>query len=79
MNPAPHLVLVGPMGAGKTSIGRKLADRMGLPFTDVDEEIERRAGTRVSTISPFSTSAYRLSPIPCSSSHSGNVVSRGLQ
>ena len=50
MNPAPHLVLVGPMGAGKTSIGRKLADRMGLPFTDVDEEIERRAGTRVSTI-----------------------------
>ena len=28
MNPAPHLVLVGPMGAGKTSIGRRLASRL---------------------------------------------------
>ena len=50
MNPAPHLVLVGPMGAGKTSIGRRLADRLGLPFTDMDTAIEARAGTKVATI-----------------------------
>lgn len=50
MNPAPHLVLVGPMGAGKTSIGRRLADRLGLPFTDADHAIEARAGAAVSAI-----------------------------
>jgi len=50
MNPAPHLVLVGPMGAGKSSIGRRLAARLGLPFIDMDTEIEARAGTRVATI-----------------------------
>ena len=50
MNPAPHLVLVGPMGAGKTSIGRRLADRLGLPFTDADQAIEARAGAAVSAI-----------------------------
>ena len=41
MNPAPNLVLVGPMGAGKSSIGRRLAERFGLAFVDVDGEIER--------------------------------------
>jgi shikimate kinase len=50
MNPAPHLILVGPMGAGKTSIGRRLAERLGLPFTDADQAIEARAGARVSAI-----------------------------
>lgn len=50
MNPAPHLVLVGPMGAGKTSVGRRLAERLGLPFTDMDQAIEAHAGTKVATI-----------------------------
>lgn len=50
MNPAPHLVLVGAMGAGKTSIGRRLAGRFALPFEDVDDAIERRTGSPVATI-----------------------------
>jgi len=50
MNPAPNLVLVGPMGAGKSSIGRGLADRFGLAFVDADRDIEERCGTSVSTI-----------------------------
>ncbi len=44
MNPAPNLVLIGPMGAGKSVIGRRLAERYGLAFVDLDREIETRAG-----------------------------------
>lgn len=39
-----HLVIVGAMGAGKTSVGRLLADRLGLPFLDSDQILEARAG-----------------------------------
>jgi shikimate kinase/3-dehydroquinate synthase len=41
------LVLVGLMGAGKTSIGRRLAARLGLPFRDADVEIEAAAGCSI--------------------------------
>jgi shikimate kinase len=41
------IVLVGMMGAGKSSIGRRLADRLGIPFVDVDTEIERGAGMTI--------------------------------
>lgn len=41
------IVLVGLMGAGKTSIGRRLAVRLGLPFVDADQEIERAAGCSI--------------------------------
>jgi shikimate kinase len=37
------IVLVGLMGAGKSTVGRRLARRLGLPFVDSDEEIERAA------------------------------------
>ena len=50
MNPAPNLVLVGPMGAGKTSIGRRLAERFGLEFIDADHYIEQRTGATISAI-----------------------------
>ena len=42
-----NLVLVGLMGAGKTSIGRRLAARLGLPFRDADSEIELAAGRTI--------------------------------
>ncbi len=44
------IVLVGLMGAGKTTIGRGLAQVLRLPFRDADEEIERAAGCTVSQI-----------------------------
>jgi shikimate kinase len=42
-----RLFLVGPMGAGKTTIGKLLADELGLDFKDVDREIESRAGVDI--------------------------------
>lgn len=50
MDSAPNLVLVGPMGAGKTSIGRRLADRFGLAFADSDREVEAHTGVPVATV-----------------------------
>lgn len=44
------IVLVGMMGAGKTSVGRRLAARLGVPFWDSDEEIEKAAGASVTDI-----------------------------
>ncbi len=42
------IVLVGIMGVGKTTVGRRLAARLQLPFTDADEEIEKAAGLGIS-------------------------------
>lgn len=44
------LVLVGLMGCGKSSIGKRLSTRIGLPFIDADEEIERVAQKSISEI-----------------------------
>ena len=44
------IVLVGMMGAGKSSIGRRLAGRLGIPFIDADTEIESAAGMTISEI-----------------------------
>ena len=41
------IMMVGLMGAGKTSIGRALARRLGIPFVDSDKEIEKAAGCSV--------------------------------
>ena len=45
-----HVWLVGMPGAGKTTVGRMLAERLGWPFVDVDQRIEREAGRSVSEI-----------------------------
>jgi len=44
------IVLVGLMGVGKSTIGRRLAARLGLPFVDADAEIETAAGMTISEI-----------------------------
>ncbi|MEI9928845.1 MAG: shikimate kinase [Sphingomonas sp.] len=44
------IVLVGLMGVGKTTVGRRLAQRLGLPFVDADAEIEVAAGMTVADI-----------------------------
>ena len=44
------LFLVGMMGAGKTTVGRRLARRLAWPFVDADKELEARLGVPISTI-----------------------------
>jgi len=44
------IVLVGMMGVGKSSIGRRLAARLGVPFIDADAEIEKAAGMSIADI-----------------------------
>jgi shikimate kinase len=44
------VVLVGMMGVGKSSIGRRLASRLGIPFVDADTEIEKAAGMSIPDI-----------------------------
>ena len=44
------IVLVGIMGAGKTTVGKILADRIGIQFIDADQEIERAAGCTITDI-----------------------------
>ena len=54
------IVLVGMMGAGKTTVGRRLARRLGLPFLDADEEIERAANCSIAEIfERFGEAAFR--------------------
>ena len=50
MNPSPNLFLVGPTGAGKTTIGQRLAAHYGMPFVDLDVEIETRLGISITTL-----------------------------
>lgn len=44
------IVLVGMMGVGKTTIGRRLAPKIDLPFNDADEEIEEAAGMKIADL-----------------------------
>lgn len=52
------IVLVGLMGAGKTSVGRRLAEKLGIPFIDADQEIEAAAGQPIKDIFAEHGEAY---------------------
>lgn len=45
-----HLYLIGAMGSGKTTVGRLVAERLGLPFYDLDQRIERATGQTIAQI-----------------------------
>ena len=47
---APKVILIGPMGSGKTTIGSLLAEKLGLSFRDTDHLIEEQEGKTVSQI-----------------------------
>ena len=47
---APRAIIIGAPGAGKTSVGRRVAERLGVAFHDSDAVIEKRAGKPVSDI-----------------------------
>jgi shikimate kinase len=84
--PAGHIVLVGLMGTGKTTVGTLLAERLHRPFFDSDAEVEARTGRTVREI--FETDgepAYRAletealfdalaSPVPAVIAAAGGVV-----
>src|SRR5688572_25090715 len=54
------IVLVGLMGAGKSTVGRRLAKRLGLPFVDTDAEIEGATGHRWGELfERYGEAAYR--------------------
>src|SRR5579883_3412146 len=50
MRGAPNVILIGPMGSGKTAVGRSLARHLSRPFYDSDTEIVRRTGVDISYI-----------------------------
>lgn len=45
-----HVILIGFMGCGKSSVGKALADAMGIPFVDTDGMIEEQAGRKINDI-----------------------------
>ena len=50
ISPETNIFLVGLMGAGKTTLGRQMAKRLGREFLDTDHEIERRTGVKIHLI-----------------------------
>ena len=48
-----NLFLIGPMGAGKTTVGRQLSELLRMEFVDSDHEIQRRTGVDIPTIFEF--------------------------
>jgi shikimate kinase len=59
-NSSGRIYLVGFMGSGKTEVGRRMAERLGVPFVDLDTEIERTAGRTIRALfDEFGEPAFR--------------------
>ena len=59
-SPSGRIYLVGFMGSGKTAVGRRMAERLGVPFVDLDTEIERTSGLTVRALfDEFGEAAFR--------------------
>src|SRR5437762_11443381 len=77
-----RIYLVGFMGSGKTTVGRRLAKKLGWKFIDLDEEIERREHRQVAEIfrekgEPYFRNLERLCLKDLSSSNSKAVIALG--
>ena len=59
MSRADNIFLIGPMGAGKSTIGRHLAELLNKEFQDSDHEIEKRTGASIPLIfAPMKADPY---------------------
>jgi shikimate kinase len=47
---APRIILIGPMGSGKTTVGQLIAESLQIPFRDTDHVIEEKSGKSISDI-----------------------------
>lgn len=79
---SPRVVLVGPMGAGKTTAGRLLAQRWGVDFRDTDADVERLEGRPISEIfvdegEPYFRERERLAVVAGLKTHSGVLALGG--
>ena len=67
-----HIVVVGPTGAGKTTVGRLLAEQLGVRFVDNDEQLRRQSGPPPPTTSYATAAPGCTAPSStCSASPSG--------
>jgi shikimate kinase len=55
-----HVALIGFMGAGKTTLGAKVAERLGRPFVDLDRELERETGEQIAVLFRQSETDFRV-------------------
>jgi XRE family aerobic/anaerobic benzoate catabolism transcriptional regulator len=57
---AERIALIGLRGAGKSTLGRKLADSLGVPFVELDQEVEKQAGQKLGEVfAMFGQEAFR--------------------
>jgi shikimate kinase len=56
-----HLIFVGFMGSGKSTLGKRIAEKMGRPFIDMDERLEDKFGCSISSfVKDFGMEAFRI-------------------
>jgi shikimate kinase len=78
----PLVVLVGPPGSGKSTVGRLVADRRGVAFRDTDDDVQRREGRTITELfveegEQYFRSAERTAVRAALAEHSGGVLAVG--